>query len=78
MALTSKKLSDPKMTWEDLYTFITGVMSEHLAPVDAYVANSNGTPTHKQVTALGAQTQHYQKDCPKRNFRNWTCARCGD
>jgi hypothetical protein len=26
MALTSKKLAEPKMTWEELYTFTTGIM----------------------------------------------------
>ncbi len=29
MALTSKKLAEPRMSWEELYTFITGIMSEH-------------------------------------------------
>jgi hypothetical protein len=25
MALTSKKLAEPRMSWEELYTFITGI-----------------------------------------------------
>ncbi len=35
------------MTWEDLYTFITGIMLEQLALIDAYTANSQSATPQK-------------------------------
>jgi hypothetical protein len=32
MALTAKKLSEPKMSWQNFCAFTTDVMSEHLPP----------------------------------------------
>jgi len=79
MALTSKKLAEPRMTWEELYTFITGIMSEHLAPLDAYTTNSQGATLQKQSTALGAYAQHQHHGHKSSNsYSKWTCARCGN
>lgn len=81
MALTSKKLTEPKMTWQEFYTFITGVMAEHLPALDNNTASTpTNTTHHKHTSALNAQMQrHGQKSNHNTSwsYTRWTCANCG-